>query len=320
MRLLAARGRFAAFVFTVFLTASMSLAQATRPTTAPVAPPHGLRVFTAGHSFHVPIIAPLAEMAAAGHIEKHVVAGRQMIGGSTVTQHWDLPDNKNSAKAALNKGEVDVLTLSPHFLMPDDAIDKFTDLLLAHNPNGRVTVQSSWVPRDGVILGAFKNAQRDDADTAAIRANTAQFSQRVRDQVKAINDRLAAKCGRQVVFEVPVGDAVARLREKVAKGEVPGIARQSELFGDDLGHGKEAVYLLAAYCHYAVIYGQNPTGLPVPSALKKAKLGQNTEKVNRILQEIAWAAVTEDPFTGVTAVQKADAAAQDAAAGREKAR
>lgn len=264
---------------------------------APATQPASQRVFVAGHSFHVPI-AKLLEQITANSPVKHIAAGQQMIGGSTVTQHWNLPDEKNKAKAALKSGKVDVLTLSPHLLLPDEAIDKFTDLLLEHNPNGRVTVQASWVPRDGVLFGDFSNAKRDTTDLAALRKTSEPYLEKIRAQVKAINEREDAKFHRPVAFVVPVGEAVLRLREKVAKGEVPGVAKQSDLFRDDLGHGKEAIYLLNAYCHYATIYGRSPVGLAVPEALKPA-FGENAAKVNTILQEIAWKAVTDEPMSGV---------------------
>jgi hypothetical protein len=259
---------------------------------APSDPPKGQRVFVAGHSFHLPMTDPFDQIAKSANVPGHKLAGRQMIGGSTVTQHWDLPDEKNKAKKALTAGEVDVLTLSPHLLMPDRAIDKFTALLLEHNPNGRVTVQASWLPRDGNLTGGFKNAQRDTADMATQRKLAAPWYEAMRKQVKEIND----KYKKTVVLVVPVGEAVYRLRERVAKGAVPGYAKQSELFTDDLGHAKTPVGVLTAYCHFAAIYGKSPFGLPTPPALKSAT---DADKLNRILQEVAWEAVTAEPMSGV---------------------
>jgi hypothetical protein len=295
------RPRLLSLPLVIVLLASMARAE-------PATQPAGQRVFVAGPSFHVPIAAILPQIAKGAGVDQ-TIAGQQMIGGSSVTQHWNLPDDKNKAKAALKTGKVDVLTVSPNILLPDEAIDKFTDLLLENNPNGRVTVQASWVPRDGALLG-FSNAKRDTTDLAALKTLSAPFTDKVRAQVKAINEAHAAKFNRPVAFVVPVGDAVVRLRERVAKGEVPGIEKQSALFRDDLGHGKEAIYLLNAYCHYAVIYRRSPVGLPVPDALTKAGLGENTAKVNAILQEIAWSVVTEEPASGV----KAAAAAADSGA------
>ena len=56
---------------------------------------------------------------------------------------------------------------------------------------------------------------------------------------------------------------------------------------------------LVAYCNYAVIYRRSPVGLPVPEVLKRAKLGDQEEKLNRLLQELAWEAVTQHPLSGV---------------------
>jgi hypothetical protein len=37
----------------------------------------------------------------------------------------------------------------------------------------------------------------------------------------------------------------------------------------------------------------------VPEVLKQAKLGDQEEKLNRLLQELAWAAVVQQPLSGV---------------------
>ena len=58
---------------------------------------------------------------------------------------------------------------------------------------------------------------------------------------------------------------------------------------------------LAAYCHFAVIYRINPVGLPLPAVLATAKNPQWDEKLNRLLQELAWDAVTQHPLSGVSA-------------------
>ena len=118
----------------------------------------------------------------------------------------------------------------------------------------------------------------------------------------ATNDRWAAKAGRPVIFVVPVGEAVTRLRERVAKGEVPGIAKQSDLFRDELGHGKEPIYVLVAYCHYAVIYGRSPVGLPVPGRAGQGQAGRRRGHRGRQpgAAAIAWEAVIAEPASGVT--------------------
>src|SRR4051812_3210869 len=89
--------------------------------------PAGPRVFVCAHSFMIFTARLLPPMAQAAGIP-YVSAGQQMLGGSRVIQHWNLPDDKNPAKAALLAGKVDVLTVSPHILLPDEGIDNFTKL------------------------------------------------------------------------------------------------------------------------------------------------------------------------------------------------
>ena len=49
----------------------------------------------------------------------------------------------------------------------------------------------------------------------------------------------------------------------------------------------------------ATIYRRSPIGLPVPEILKQAKLGDQEEALNRLLQELAWDAVLQHPLSGL---------------------
>lgn len=261
----------------------------------------GQRVFVTGHSFHAWIGAPLNDVAKSAKIADHKDAGRQMLGGSRVIQHWNLSDDRNEAKKAIRNGQVDVLTMSPHIKMPDEGIDQFTDLLLEHNPKGRVYVQASWYPWDmpGKSNQNFTNADRDTAKVADLRDGYKPFYESLTKQVGEINKRLEAKHKRPVVFLVPVGHAVYSLREKLADGKLPGMAKQSGLFLDPIGHPNVPVIALATYCYYAAVYQRSPVGLPVPKFLADAKRPEWDAKFNTVLQEIAWEAVTNEPLAGV---------------------
>jgi len=243
----------------------------------------------------MPMPGPLGQIAKAAGVKDHKIAGAQGLGGSSVTQHWDLPDDKDMTRKALKTGNVDVLTLSPHLNMPDAAIDKFTALMLEHNPNGRVLIQHSWFPYDTLPEKGkkFENANRDDAKPDELRKGVWNvWLVKFQEQAKKLNETHK----KQVVLVVPVGEAVLRLRERVIKGEVPGYAKQSDLFTDSIGHGKQPIAWLTAYCHFAVIYGKSPVGLPVPESLKREK---DPEKLVKELQEAAWGAVKDEPASGV---------------------
>ena len=253
----------------------------------------GQRVFTAGHSFHVWLPGILKEIAASAKVAGHEQLGLQSIGGSQVIQQWNLPDEKNTVKPALATGKVQVLTLSPIYL-PDEGIEKLAKLGLEHNPDMRVTVQEFWLPYDDVASwkNRPKEIDRDSKTIEELRAAHANYFKSMDEHVTALNKQF----GKTVISVVPVGQAVLALREKVIKGEVPGVKMQSELFTDVLGHPGLQIKALADYCHFAVIYRTNPIGLPVLSFLAKQP---EAEKLNRLLQDLAWDAVTAHPLSGV---------------------
>ena len=266
----------------------------------PVPVAKGQRVFTCGHSFHVWVCPMLSEMAKAAGIAQHRFVGVSSIGGSRVIQHWDVAEEKNKAKAALRAGQADVLTLSPIWL-PDAGIENFAKLGLKHNPDIRVTVQEFWLPNDTYHpvypLEARKKVDHNATIIAELRKQQALYAHDVSDYVRGINRRL----GKEVVFIVPVGEAAVALREKIVAGEAPGLKAQWDLFRDCWGHPQPPLQVLAAYCHFAVIYRRSPVGLPLPSTLAKANNPNWDDALNRLLQELAWDAVIHHPQSGVKA-------------------
>jgi hypothetical protein len=257
----------------------------------------GLRVFTCGHSFHAPFLPGwLSDIAKSAGIQGHEIAGVNMIGGSRVIQHWDVQEDRNKAKAALREGKVDVLTLSPMH-QPDVGIDNFAKLALEHNPNIRVTIQEFWIPFDNMQwpFPRDKEAAVDPnaATVESLRKLHEPYFKAMDDYVDALNKSL----GKQALFVVPVGQAVLALREKIIAHQAPGIEKQSDLFTDKLGHPTAPLEALAGYCHFAVIYRRNPVGLPMPPKLAVSRY--KNEDLNRLLQELAWDAVTHHPLSGV---------------------
>jgi len=260
----------------------------------------GQRVALCGHSFHTPIANPLAELAGLAGVKGHRNVVVQGLGGSRVVQHWELADEKDRARKAIRAGEVDVLTVSPNMKAPDEGIDRFTALLLEQNPSGRVYVQASWHPGEWLPrVPGFKNEDRDTVDLEELRKNYDTFYSALQEQVRGMNTLYEEKHKRPVVFIVPAAHALYILRERVSQGKVPGLTRPSELFTDATGHGKPPVNALTAYCFFAAIYRRSPVGLPLPKILRDPANPAWDENFNRILQEIAWEAVTREPLSGV---------------------
>lgn len=263
----------------------------------------GQRVFTIGHSFHVFMPGILRELAAKDGIDNHTQIGVSSIGGSRVIQHWDVADEKNKAKQALMAGKVDMLTMSPIYL-PDEGIEKFVELGLKHNPDIRVTIQEFWLPYDVYDPDYQKKrpqkVDRNSRTVEQMRKEHAPYFKSMDDHVAEINK----KHGKTVAYVVPVGQAVILLREKIIAGQAPGLKNQEDLFVDAIGHVKAPVQALTAYCHFAVIYRRTPVGLPAPAVMTKGKEPFPDEKLNRLLQELAWQAVTGHPLSGIKAEGK----------------
>jgi hypothetical protein len=252
---------------------------------------------------------PLAALAAERGKQGHEARAVQMIGGSTPMQHWsqgDGDDSKNIAKVALRKGGVDVFTLSPGSRMPEEGIDRFGDLMLETNPNGRILAQSSWTPFDGTgftpnvgftARPSFTNEDRDKADVATIDGWIERleakdgYLERLRTQLGGINVR----AGHTMAYVVPSANAVYELRKQIVRGKVPGIARQSEIFSDDIGHPRAPLAHLVSYVWFAAMYRESPVGL---QALVDA--GDPTSAPREaLLQKLAWNAVVGEPMSGV---------------------
>ncbi len=259
----------------------------------------GQRIATCGHSFHVFTYGQVNEMAKAAGLD-HQLVGISSIGGSTVQKHWAVPEEKSAVKQVLKAGKADVLTLSPIWL-PDDAIEQFIKLGIEHNPALRITVQEYWMPNDEYNpvypLDTRKKVDHNATDISKLRDATTRYAKDIEDLVSGINQRL----GKASVVVVPVGMAAVTLREKILKGEAPGLKTQADLFRDNWGHATVPLQILSSYSHFAVIYRRSPEGLPVPNAFKALKdmSDDDKAKLNKLLQEIAWETVTHHPLTGL---------------------
>lgn len=284
----------------------------------------GQKIVMATHSFNVfvgpsrtatnPSPGPLAALAAERGKAGHETLAVQMIGGSTPMQHWnqgDGDDSRNIAKAALMKAgpELDVFTMSPNARIPEEGIDLFGDYVIRTNPNARIMVQASWNSYDGqgntpavggAGAGDFTNARRDAVSQDELERwlkdiepgmRGTGYMTRLRTQLQGIDRR----AGKQITFVVPSGPAVYELRKQVLLGNVPGVARQSELFHDAIGHPTTPTANLVTYVWFAAMYRESPVGL---QALVD-RTDPTSAPRERLLQQIAWNAVVNEPKSGV---------------------
>ena len=103
-------------------------------------------------------------------------------------------------------------------------------------------------PKGGVPLGLIPLCNNRDAATFDTLKRTKDiieevYKNRIRSQLTGLNRQLAANA----TTLVPVWDAVISLRQMTVKGQVPGVAKQTDLFQDGLGHPKKPLRDMASY-------------------------------------------------------------------------
>jgi hypothetical protein len=216
-----------------------------------------------------------------------------LVPGKKVTQE------NNAVRQELKAGKVDVLTLSPIYL-PDPGIENFVKLAIDNNPKIRIYVQENWLPWDHYDTSFKMPKEKVDHNSPtgeSLRKLHAPYFRAYDEYVAELDKKYDTKA----VHIAPVGQAVIALREKIIAGQAPGLKEQNDLFTDPIGHAKAPQAALVAYVYYALVYQRSPVGLPIPGVLAKAP---EAEKLNRLLQEIAWQAVTQHPQSGIKASAK----------------
>jgi len=206
-------------------------------------------------------------------------------------------DGTKEAKQRLEKGELDVVTYGTHG-KPEDTgfVTKTTELGLKHNPNFRFYYQAAWLVGDGKAGKHIKT--KDDYDNTKIDELQAATDER-RKAAEGVADGINKTLGKRVVFIVPVGDAIVKLRALVVAGKFPGVKRQSEILGGDaMPHLGGLGASLQAYCHFSAIYRiPPPAPAPLPEGADQAKKDAYAQQ--EILRQIAWETVSKYPYAGV---------------------
>jgi hypothetical protein len=264
--------------------------------------PAGETMFYASHSLMWDVPAPLEEMVKAYGIEGQKL-DIQRMGFSRTSQFWDQAEAQSQAKQALQAGKTGVFVMSP-MDMPDVGVEGFVMMGVLQNPNMRFFVQNNWAGfnNDGnqarqsmMMMGQLKTWDQSTLEDLKTLNTTCEKA--FEDQVKEIN----AKLGREALFIIPTSQANTELRERIIRGEFPGLTKQSQLFLDQIGHPTPPLVALNAYLHFATIYGRSPVGLPMPSILKNPSHPEWNEEMNTALQELAWKTVINYPLSGVKA-------------------
>lgn len=270
------------------------------PLTPPEAPLHLLHL---GHSLVGPVIPAMLAQMVPGHRY-----AAQLGWGTTLKNHWLGPDEvpgyeainlpaATDAKQALEAGGYDALVLT-EMVELKDAIKWFSSshylaewarLARQGRPDIRLYLYETWHRLDDPAGWL----QRIDDDSATLW----------RDELlrRAMSDAAAG-----TIYRIPGGPAMAAVIRAAEAGQVPGLGKREALFAraddgsQDMIHLSDLGAYVIALTHYAVLYHQNPEGLP--HRLRKPD-GQMAEAfsddgalaVQRIVRDV----VRADPLTGL---------------------
>ncbi len=208
-------------------------------------------------------------------------------------------DVRKDAKRRLETGEIDVVTYGTHGKPEDtDFVTKTAELGLKHNPNFRFYYQASWLVGDARWRNKANEIKtKDDYDNTKIDELQAATDER-RKAAEGGADGINKTLGKRVVFIVPVGDAIVKLRTLIVAGKFPGVKRQSEIFPDAMPHLGGLGASLQAYCHFSAIYRiPPPAPAPLPEGADQAKKDAYAQQ--EILSQIAWETVSKYPYAGI---------------------
>lgn len=209
-------------------------------------------------------------------------------------------DVTKEAKQRLEKGEIDVWTYGTHQPI-DGYVTKTVELGLKSNPDFRFYYQAAWPIGDARWRNKGDEIKtKDDYDTTKID-QLQKYTDEIRKAREGFVDGLNPTLGKRVVFIVPFGDAIVKVRALIVAGKFPGVKRQSELFPDAMPHPGGLLALLSAYCHFAAIYRMPPpAGAPPAEGADQATKDAYAQQA--LLRQIAWETVSEYPYAGVKEV------------------
>ena len=263
------------------------------------APDEPLSVYHIGHSLmNRDMPAMLAQLAGDGHRHES-----QLGWGATLQSHWgDAPvngfeqenahPNFRPAREAVESGDYDVLVLTEmveirdalRFHEPARYVAQFTEAARAARPDTRVYLYETWHP----LNDPEGWLERLDADLPRYW------------EAGILRPALLKDPEGRPIHLIPAGQALAAfVREVEARGGVGNVKTRHDLFSDDI-HLNDLGNYFIALVHYAVLYGDNPEGLP--HELLRADGTPATApapETARLMQDVVWRVVSASPLTGV---------------------
>ncbi|EDZ48133.1 conserved hypothetical protein [Rhodobacterales bacterium Y4I] len=242
-----------------------------------------------GHSLFGPDNPQMLDQLLDTRAETTVEA--QIINGAPLSYNWQhsaTAEGVDSRERLRRPADAVIVTeaipLANHLKWSgtEQAVTQFYELARAASPEVQFYLQETW---HSLNSGTGTAVPFDDGADAPWRQRLEQDLPRWQAVVDGVN----AATGGDVKL-LPAGQAMARLDDAIQAGTMPGLASIRDVFADDIHPNATGFYFLALL-QYAVLTGENPSGLPhrLKDRWGKPYPAPAPELAAR-LQDIAWAA------------------------------
>ncbi len=265
------------------------------------------RVVGIGHSFMMPGYKtfPLISQGAGMKQPLYTHVGGGMTGSARYK--WEQEngifqfDGKPFPKllSSIANAPWDAMMFGPYYNDRPEYYSCWIDFCLKYNPDMKFYLSDAWPQLEQ--LG--QNPPSEAYFTAEVLDRMGN-EKRV-TYAKTLDPLLKAYPGK--VFVLPTSDAMVLAAKHFIRGELPGIEglhrvigkKERSLWRDQLGHLGPGFERLEGYVFYATLYQRSPE--QIENAIK---FGGNADfpspELDRMFRKIAWQAVVEHPYSGVT--------------------
>ncbi len=266
-----------------------------------------LRVVGIGHSFMMPGYRTLPAICQGDGMRQplYTHVGGGMTGSARYK--WEQEngifqfDGKPAPKllSSIANAEWDAMIFGPYYNDRAVYFSCWIDFCLKYNPDMKFYLSDAWPQLEQL-------GEQPDSEAFFTAEVLDRMGKEVRDNYsKTLEPLRTAYPGK--IFVLPTSDAMVLAAKHFIRGELPGMEglhrsigkKERSLWKDQLGHLGPGLERLEGYVFYATLYGKSPERID-----KAIEFGGDTRfpgpELDQIFRKIAWRAVVENPFSGVS--------------------